>query len=243
MNRRPLQVWLVGLLTLPLAACGSSAGTIGPTGVDELVVPSPHPQAGDFTRQGTNAWYPLRPGAQWSYRAPIGDSTMLVTVLEQPGRVAGVDTWQVRTDLSEVSGDTTQVTTSTDQIAQDRDGNLWLLGQESGNRTWSVEDADTGAEAGGTPGAGLLWPAEPRVGDGWYTVQLDDAEVTTRITDDELSVTTDAGDFDPVLTVQVKDTQHPWGTDQVAWSRGTGPVQYVLGSSEVLDLVRFTPGT
>lgn len=238
MPRRSSTRWVATIfaVALTLTGCGSSAGTIGPTGVDELVVPSPDPVAADFTDRISNTWYPLLPGARWQYASPSDTSTLAVTVLDEPGSVIGIATVQVRRELRSADGATT---TQTDQVAQDTAGNLWLLGQDSPGDTRG-EDWQVGADTG----AGLLWPAAPRVGDGWPTTRVPERrEVITQVTSDEKSVQTPAGDFTGAVEAVVRDLHDPLGATRVLWARGTGPVQYRLGSGDLLELQSFTPGT
>lgn len=85
-------------LALLLGGCGTASPTSPPTGVDELVVPTPSPDADDFVAEIDNPWFLGDLGAE----AATGGTE----------EVAGVEVTVV--------GD--------DYYAQDRRGNVWWFG-------------------------------------------------------------------------------------------------------------------
>jgi hypothetical protein len=156
---------LPALLLGALTGCGSGPGTIGPTGVDELTVPTPSPDQGHFVAEVDNPWLPLRPGTTWTYVVEGAEpgQTVTVTVGARLREIAGVATTPVTTTTTDDLG--RGLAESTAWYAQDLSGNVWLFG-ESGT-------TDTGDSVGewlaGVNGAeaGLAMAAEPRVGDGY----------------------------------------------------------------------------
>ena len=141
---------------LALAGCGTGAKPYPPTGIDELVIPTPSPRATDFVGRIDNVWLPLTPGRTWTYD------------MRRTGHPAAVRTVRVLSDAVEVDGvAATAVTTSTvrageqpvawtDYYAQDSRGNVWWLGRAG---LWQA--GREGAQAG------LVMAAEPRLGDGY----------------------------------------------------------------------------
>lgn len=224
-------------LGLLLGGCASSGGPAPLGGVDQLVVPSPSPAPDDFVgteeaaETGGNAWYPMAVGSRWEYATPSG--ARLEVLVTGSGVVAGVPVWSVRTTVSDHGADPE---VHTDQLATDRAGNLWLLGQEFAERTGSWR-------ASGEVGAGLYWPADPRVGDGWWRARVPARwQVTAQVVERQAQVHTPAGTFTDVVVSTQKDALHPLGTDRITWARGTGPVQFRLGSGQVFDLTAHTVG-
>jgi len=139
-----------------LTGCGSGALAYPPTGVDELVIPTPSPRAADFVARIDNAWLPLTPGRTWTYdvrRTGHADAVRTVRVLADAVVVDGVATTAVRTDVAR-RGE--QPTTWTDYYAQDTGGNVWWFGRAG---LWQA--GREGAEAG------LVMTAVPRLGDGY----------------------------------------------------------------------------
>lgn len=221
--------WLVLALlvavALELAIRAGEPRTVGPTGVDMLQIPLREPAPASFVAEVDHPWLPLDPGARWR----LGDREVVVAA--EPYEVAGIAT--------------TVVTASgVDRfVAQDRDGNVWLLGERSheprpATPGWSVAD--------GSP-AGLVLPAEPRRGDGWATV-VPSGEVrgTTRVIEIERAVERgseriEAGDRARlVLAISSEPVATGAGPVRevvVRLERGRGPVEVVLPGAGVLRRV------
>ncbi|MEP9361863.1 hypothetical protein ABLE68_02785 [Nocardioides sp. CN2-186] len=191
---------LVGLTGL--TGCGTSGQPSPPSGVDELVIPTPSPEPSDFVSRVDNPWFPLVPGRTATYDVAdvVGTHTQTVTVEAGP-EIDGVAT-------------TARVTTErsarvTDWFAQDTEGNVWWFGRDG---VWQA-GAD-GAEAG------IAMLATPRVGDGYRTAY----EPGT--VEDVVTVTA----VDPVQTSSRSDLE-PGVTHDSTYERGVGLVlDVVVGS-------------
>jgi hypothetical protein len=151
-----------------LGGCGGSPAPLGPSGVDGLTIPTPHPHPADFVDRVDNRWFPLVPGTRWSYRyfTPGNLDTVFATVLPGTRAVAGVATTAVRFSIRRSSGGTTFAAVR--WYAQDTAGNVWWFGQRVG-RTLPLDPLATRSWRAGRRGAeaGLMMPAHPRVGDGF----------------------------------------------------------------------------
>src|SRR5690242_18312430 len=81
-----------------LTGCGASPAPLGPTGIDELTIPTPSPDPADFVADVDNPWFPLPPGTTWTYqRAGVnGSERVLATALPGTRRIDGVETRPVR---------------------------------------------------------------------------------------------------------------------------------------------------
>ena len=73
-------------LGVTLTGCGSASEPSPPTGVDGLVVPTPDPDPEDFVARVDNPWFPVLPGARWTYSTADGAGT--TTVVAQAGPAA-----------------------------------------------------------------------------------------------------------------------------------------------------------
>ncbi len=51
-----------------LTGCGSASVSSPPSGVDELVIPTPSPDPDDFVAAVDNPWFPLEPGTHLDLR-------------------------------------------------------------------------------------------------------------------------------------------------------------------------------
>ena len=196
-------------LALVLSACGGSPGTIGPSGVDQLTIPSLSPDPADFVDQVDNRWLPLPQGARWTYRVdndpPESRDVAEVTaqVSNRRPRVAGVTTTEY-VELSRAA-DGRLLSRARSWYAQDRAGNVWLLGQrsefpDSGQdpRIWRAGDGDVGA--------GLAMPADPRLGDGfWYIRVPGSIEVRARVTSVTGTLETAQGPASEVVELEFQD--------------------------------------
>lgn len=184
--------------------------TVAPTGVDTLTIPLAEPDPDRFVDGVDHPWWPMRPGEGWQWEDTSGASTRwLVT----PGpEVAGVATTSVQLDDRVLD------------LAQDRDGHLWVLASRptdaSGPAAWTVQD--------GAP-AGLLLAAEPRRGDG-HVLAAPEGSTRARIEVGERSdepLVTPAGTLDDTLTITLVDARAgEFGTStRIVLARGVGPVR------------------
>ena len=206
----------VTTVSAALTGCGASPAKLGPTGIDELTIPTPSPDPADFSGNATNAWFPLEAGTRWTYQqeTPTGERRVLAEVLPDQKDILGVGTtpvrWQVR---SKGSWRTAMVR----WYAVDRDGNVWWFGQQVAPHgppldplaTTSFQAGRHGAEAGlilsSVPreGDGYLNGHEPRVVDRRSTVlSLTGNVATPSETFHDTVVTRDLSSLDPLHTVQ-----------------------------------------
>jgi hypothetical protein len=210
---RALLAAALGVATL--AAC-SSVPTSPPTGVDELVVPTPSPDASDFVARIDNPWLSWEPGATTTLveqgQGADPDQEVSVGVADATVPVAGLAATVVTTTTAE--GDTT------DWFAQDRGGNVWWLGRYG---QWQA------GRDGAT--AGLWMPAAPRTGDGFEQGVapgvVDDVATVLEAPEPDAAPT---DDDEPAQTrIEVVSDLEPGATVVRTYVRGRGL------TSEVLD--------
>ena len=151
-----------------LSACGASPAPVGPTGIDELTIPTPSPDPADFSPDVTNPWFPLPPGTSWTYRRAgvDGSERVVATALAGTRRIAGVETRPVRWDAVH-DGRTTPLAVR--WYAQDTGGNVWWFGQRVARPGRDLDVLATRSWQAGRAGAqaGLIMAAAPRMGDGY----------------------------------------------------------------------------
>jgi hypothetical protein len=214
-------------LALGLTGCGGSPGTIGPTGVDELTIPTPSPDPTDFVAGVDNRWLPLPEGARWSYQVEDDDpSDRAVTVdVEVTGSgptIAGVATTGVRTTERSAAGK--RVARASSYYAEDRSGNVWLLGQDDGQRSWRA--GEDGAEAG------VAMPAAPRFGDGFWRVRAPGVvEQQVRVEAVDQSVSSELGVRANVVVLRITEETPAGELSSLLWfAPDLGPVTMTSGS-------------
>ena len=192
----------VVLLASAAAGCGAAGQAnpekIGPRGVDELVIPTPSPDPEDFVSEVDNPWLPLAPGTVWTYDVSGGAADELeVRVEDRRETVAGVECVVVRSRL--VGSDVRTVGVSR-FYAQDRAGNVWLLGERpdvegvDAGRSWLA--GEDGAEAG------IAMLATPRVGDGYLQERATSAQDRSTVLAVDEERTGPAGTFRGLLLTE-----------------------------------------
>ncbi|MCY7395168.1 MAG: hypothetical protein LH468_03275 [Nocardioides sp.] len=234
-------LWL-SLLGALLGGCGSASEPTGPTGVDELVIPTPSPAPSDFVEVIDNRWLAWEPGATATYQrvgtgvagtpSPLEDTTVTTRVGNRTVVVAGLAATTLTT--------TTPEGVSTDWFAQDSRSNVWWLGR-AGEWRAGLDGAQ----------AGLFMPADPRVGDGYRAAEADGVvdqrvevvevvEVPSTGTRTRTETETETG----ILRLEVRSALAPGVVDQQTYVVGRGLTRTTRttaapGSSYVLELAGF----
>jgi hypothetical protein len=244
MNRRAILLTTAAVVgSLLLTGCGGAPLKYGPTGVDELAIPTPSPDPDDFTTVVDNPWFPLAPGSRWVYQSALDERrTTTVTVSDQTRDVQGVATTIVH-ELTESDGKV--VVDRSDWYAQDTAGNVWYFGADVTQPGGG--DPHAGSWEAGVDGAqaGLAMPAQPRVGDG-YRQDLALGTVEDRATVLSLteSVNVPFDSYTDVLMTENSDELTPGVAERRYYARGVGLVytEGVSGSFDRVQLVDFTRG-
>jgi hypothetical protein len=187
------------------AGCGDDAETGGEGGSGatpwEVTVTSE-----DFVAGVDNELLPLPVGATWRYESTTdeGLEVISVEVLAETKKVWGVTATVVRDTVTlndELAEDTK------DWFAQDKDGNVWYLGEETCEYDGG-ECVDTGGSwEAGVDGAlpGIAMMASPKVGDAYYQeYYADEAEDYGEVVEVGASASVPAGDFTDC--VKTRDT-------------------------------------
>ena len=220
-------------LLAALSGCGSGSDPSPPTGVDELIIPTPSPRPSDFVDTIDNPLLAL-----------VADN--VVTVFEVTGDVdgstrsffseAGPDIDGIVTtavhqqdQVGDVSGgDAAVVDVAIDYYAQDIRGNVWWFGREG---EW--EAGVDGAEAG------LFMAAHPRFGDGYRSAPGLVAEVAAV----DSTVEGPSGSYDDVVVIDTTDAEGRVERSYYAGGVGLVHQETTVGvSTVVLDLVARPQG-
>jgi len=236
--------FVAGLLVVAatLSGCGAAGQAnpekYPPTGVDELVIPTPAPDPDDFVHTVDNPWFPLALGTVWTYDVSGSEvDTLTVSVDDRREVVAGVSCVVVRRTATAADGKV--VRDGVTYYAQDRLGNVWTFGEETtrGTPARSWRAGEDWAEAG------LAMPATPRVGDGYLHGRAPGvADRSTVLSLDE-ELTVPAGTFRGLLLTE--DTVGDPAGDLVvrrSYAEGTGLVEETttVGGTERAVLASVT---
>lgn len=237
-----------------LAACGDDTTTTTTTEATPVIDPGdggdyrPDVAADDFdpTQEIDNPYLPLRPGTRWVYEGRTEDGTeaIEVTVSGELRTVMGVEAWVVR-DTVTVDGELVEDTD--DWFAQDRDGNVWYLGEESTEYDDGEPVSTDGSWEAGVDGAlpGIVMPARPAAGDA-FRQEFDEGEAEDlfEIVAVDGVAEVPAGSFTDVVVTRDWNPLEPDVVEEKRYAPGVGLVaeRKVEGGDEVVELLEFTPG-
>jgi hypothetical protein len=126
-----------------------------------------HLDPASFTTDVTNRYWPLPPGARWVYESTDADGTaqhVEVTVLDETYTVAAGIEARVVHDV--VLQDGAVFEDTRDLYAQDSDGTVWYLGEQTTEYPPGEPPSTEGSWEAGVDGAqpGVAVPADPRPG-------------------------------------------------------------------------------
>jgi hypothetical protein len=172
----------VGAFAVALAGCGGGGGSeptatqpeataaASPTGAASSTLPQgdePYPLApSEFVAEIDNPYWPMRPGNKWAYNETDADGNELhveVTVTNETKEILGITATVVH-DI--VTQDGAVVEDTFDWYAQDADGNIWYLGEDTKEYENGEVVSTKGSWEAGVDGAlpGVVVPANPEVG-------------------------------------------------------------------------------
>lgn len=196
----------------------------------------------DFVAGIDNPYLPLAVGSRWVYEG--GGERTVVEVLADTRVVMGITATVVRDTVSE-SGDLIEDTY--DWFAQDVEGNVWYLGEESVEYQDGQAVSTAGSWEAGVDGAlpGITMPALPAVGRAYrqeyYPGEAEDMARVARIGE---SLSLSFGDFTGVLVITEWTPLSPRTVEEKFYAAGVGMIKEaaVRGGSGFAVLIEYTPG-
>jgi hypothetical protein len=234
-------------------ACGTTAAALAVAGVaaarttppGELAplhgTYAPRIDPARFVARIDNPYLPYEPGTRFRFEGVRGTTRQTddQVVLRRTKRILGVTCTVVRDTVSERGR---AVERTYDWYAQDRDGNVWYMGEDSFERSNGrfVKAGDSWQS--GVDGAqpGIIMPADPRPGDAYRQEYyppgkaLDQARVLRR----DARLTVRYGRFERVLVTSEFSPLEPQ-TERKYYARGVGEIaeRVVKGHHEEFELV------
>lgn len=204
----------------------------------------------EFTADIDNPYWPMRVGTRWTYDEIDGETgdtqRVVVTVTDRTKRIAnGVEARVVRDVVSDADGNPVEITD--DWYAQDADGNVWYLGEDTAEYENGKVVTRAGSFEAGVDGAqaGIIMPAQPEPGlayrQEYYAGEAEDRAVVLS-TDEQVEVPT--GHYTGALMTKDLVPLEPDVQELKFYARGVGPVLTlkVSGGNDREELVRFQPG-
>ena len=174
----------------------------------------------------TNPFFPLAVGTVWTYEGATEDGTerIVVEVLPETREVAGVTATVVQ---DRVYLDGALIEDTHDWFAQDADGNVWYLGEETAEYEGGELVTTSGSWEAGIDGAeaGVLIPAVPAVGQAYYQeFYAGEAEDRGRVLNLNASVTVPYGTFSGCLETEDTTPLEPEVLEHKYYCPGVGTV-------------------
>jgi hypothetical protein len=230
----------VAALLLLAAGCGSDGSSSLPTGSERVEL-----DPDDFSTTIDNPYWPMRPGSKWVFRETDGkggEQLVEVTVTSETKLIAGIEARVVHDVVTE---DRELVEDTLDWYAQDADGNIWYLGEDTKEYENGEVVSTEGSWEHGVDGAqgGIAVPAEPRPGlayrQEYYAGKAEDAAEVLSV---EERVQVPFGKFDHVLMTRDFTPLDPDLVEHKFYARGVGPILAltISGGSDREELVEFT---
>jgi hypothetical protein len=248
--------WTIALALVALVAggCGSSGGgssssTTGTSTSASSLAPihgtySPSIDPANFVRTIDNRYFPLEPGTAFHFKGVRGNTPQTddEVVTRQTKQILGVTCTVVRDTVSERAG---PVERTFDWYAQDKQGNVWYMGEDAlelkHGRFVKASDSWESGVKGAQPG--IIVPGNPKPGDAYRQEYyppgkaLDEARVLGK----NGSVKVPYGAFKGLLVTSERSPLEPQ-TEQKYYAPGLGEVEerVVKGHHEQFQLASVT---
>jgi hypothetical protein len=194
-----------------------------------------------------NPYLPFQPGMKWVYQGESEGETERTEVVVTSERrdVQGISAIVVR-DTVKVAGNVAEDTY--DWYAQDKDGNVWYVGEDT---TAYEEDGTTSKEGSweyGVDGAlpGIVMLGNPAVGESYrqeyYPGHAEDVAEVLR-TDETKAI--GIADYADVVVTEDWNPLDPETVENKYFAPGVGLIfaEHTAGPAEFEELVEFTPGS
>ena len=182
----------------------------------------------NFTTKIDNTYWPMVPGTRWTYRETDqegAEQSVLVTVSNQTKKIANGITARVVRDTVTENGEIIEDTF--DWFAQDPDGNLWYLGEDTAEFENGKLATKAGSFEAGVDGAqpGIIMPANPQDGMKYrQEYYKGEAEDNGEVLSTEEMAEVPYGRYDHALLTKDTTPVEPNVLEYKLYAKGVGPV-------------------
>ncbi len=178
----------------------------------------------DFTTKIEHPYWPMPRGARWVYTSD--SERIVVEVTNRKKRIKGVEALVLRDTVTQRDGGGF-VEVTDDWYAQDKDGNVWYLGEDTKEYKDGTVSSTKGSWEHGVDGAyaGVIMPAKPRSGlsyrQEYYAGQAEDAAKVVSV---DAKVTVPFGTFENSVKTADTTRLEPGVLEYKYYARGVGHV-------------------
>jgi hypothetical protein len=236
--------WLsFSLAVIALAGCGGgSKSSSGSSSLPHGTTPSKLDPS-KFTTEIDNPYWPMRPGSHWVYReVEDGEAQRVDVTVTNKTKVLGGVMARVVHDRVTRNGQVFEDTY--DWYAQDSDGNIWYLGEDTKEYENGKLKTTEGSWAYGVDGAqpGVVVPADPKQGmryrEEYYAGHAEDAASVLNVGS---QVQVPYGRFKDAMLTRNYSSLEPTVEEMKLYARGVGPVMELLvsGGSGRTELLSY----
>jgi hypothetical protein len=230
------------LVIATAVACGGStmeSGSTLPRGGEPFEL-----DPADFTTKIDNPYWPMKPGSHWVYRETNAEGDVQrndVVITNRTKTIMGIETVVVH-DTVKQAGQLTEDTF--DWYAQDSEGNVWYLGEDTTEYENGKVKTKEGSWEAGVDGAlgGIIVPAHPKPGltyrEEYYKDHAEDgAEVLTL----DAHAKVPSGTYDHLLQTRNFSPLEPDLIEEKLYAPGVGVVLEITvsGGSDRGELISF----
>jgi hypothetical protein len=237
------------VICLALVACGgngdggetSSAGSL-PVGSEPADL-----NPDDFVDRIDNPYWPMAPGSRWVFTETDFKGTeerIVVTVTDRKKTITGIEATVVHDVVTE---DGELIEDTFDWYAQDKDGNVWYMGEDTTEFENGKPVSKEGSWEAGVDGAeaGILIPANPEVGISYRQEYLKgEAEDAAKVISIDEQVEVPTGKYKGVLMTKDWTPLQPEINEHKFYARGVGPILLIglSGGNFWQELVSYRNG-
>ncbi len=205
----------------------AAGGGEGDCEVDATYMPEIDPT--NFVEGVDNPYWPLPPGAKWAFEA--ADEYVEVEVTDLSKEVMGIPVVVVR-DTVRASADDPEIIEDTyDWYAQDQDGNVWYMGEDTKEYEGGVVVSTAGSWEAGVDGAqpGIVMYAMPEAGGDPYRQEYYacEAEDFAEVVSTTEMVSVPFGDYEDCIQTREFTPLEPDVNEYKYYCAGVGLVQEV----------------
>lgn len=209
-------------IVVAVSGCGGDTGSSLPTGAEEVSL-----DPAEFTTEIDNPYWPMAPGDRWVFRETDGEGgeqRVEVAVTDDVRTVMGIEARVVHDVVTE---DGQLVEDTYDWYAQDTDGNIWYLGEETKEYENGEVKTTGGSWEAGVDGAqpGIAVPADPESGLAYRQEHYPgEAEDEAEVLSVDEWVAVPAGSYRDVLLTKDFTPLQPEILEHKFYAPGVGPV-------------------